>query len=76
VKKSVPDRISNVRQWWIERNKGISTANLAGVVEVPDLQNIIVNATNAVDQNFAFKFAALAEIPPIFCNELVRSSFR
>jgi hypothetical protein len=55
--------------------KGNSTANLGGVVEVPNLQNVIVNATDAVDQDFAFKFAALAEIPPILCIKLVSASF-
>jgi len=29
---------------------------------------------DAVDQNFAFKFAALAEIPPILCIEVISSS--
>jgi hypothetical protein len=51
--------------------KGNSTANLGGIVEVPDFQNVIVNAVNAVHQNFAFKFAALAKIPPIFCIEVI-----
>jgi hypothetical protein len=50
-----------------------STANLGGVVEVPDLQNVFVNAMNAVNQNLAFKLAALTKIPPIFCIKLVRS---
>jgi hypothetical protein len=59
----------------IEEIKGNSIANLGGVVEVPDLQNVIVNATNAVDQNLAFKFAALAKIPPILCIKLMSASF-
>jgi len=59
----------------IEGIKGNSTANLGGVVEVPDLQNVIMNAMNAVDQNLAFKFAALAKIPPILCIKLMSASF-
>lgn len=57
----------------IKRN---STANLGGVVEVPDLQNVIVNAMNAVNQNLAFEFAALTKIPPILCIRLVSVSFQ
>lgn len=57
----------------IRRN---STANLGGVVEVPDLQNVIVNAVNAVNQDLAFEFAALTKIPPILCIRLVSVSFQ
>ena len=56
--------------------KGNSIANLGGVVEVPDLQNVIVNAMNAVDQNLAFKFAALAKISPILCIKFISAIFR
>jgi len=56
-------------------NQRNSTANLGGVVEVPDLQNVIVKAINAVDQNFAFKFAALAKILPILCIKVMSALF-
>jgi len=41
------------------------TTNLGGVIEIPDLQNIIVNAMDAVNQNLAVEFVTLTKIPPI-----------
>jgi hypothetical protein len=50
----------------IEGFKRSLTANLGGVIEVPDLQNIIVNTMNAINQNLAFEFTALTKVLPIF----------
>ena len=54
----------------IQRNL---TAYLGGVIQVPDLYNIFMNAKNAVNQNLAFKLAALTKILPIYCIKPVRS---
>jgi len=75
-KKLSPRQDLNRASMMIEGVKGNSIANLGGVVEVPDLQNVIVNAMNAVNQNLAFKFAALAKIPPILCIKLMSAIFR
>lgn len=75
-KKVGPRQDLNRVSMAIKRIKRNSTANLGGVVEVPDLQNIIVNAMNAVNQNLTFEFAALTKIPPILCIRLVSVSFQ
>jgi hypothetical protein len=75
-KKVGPRQDLNRVSMVIEGIKRNLTANLGGVVEVPDLQNVLVNAMNAVNQNLAFEFAALTKIPPILCIRLVSVSFQ
>ena len=44
---------------------------MGGIIEVPNLQNIGVNAEDTIDENLILKESALTEILPILCIRLV-----
>lgn len=58
----------------MEKLKGNEAAYPVRIPEVPDFQNVVVNATNAVYYCLAFKCDAFPKILPILCIRIMSAS--